>query len=324
MAKSRLIDDLEEPIAPGLNRQIKQLEARLAAANKLVEQQAERIERLEQKGWTIPKHGKSKRPKRDGFVRVIISDTHGSSIDWKAWRAIVEDIKALQPTEVIHLGDAIDCGGFLAEHHVWGYVAEAAYTFESDVACANQMFDELQAAAPNARIDFLEGNHERRIETWCLTKTLRSGIDAAYLNKMFGIEAQLRLKSRGIAHYKQGVKYEGCRIPATIKRGPCYFTHGSKHGKNAAQAMLARFGANVVFGHVHKLLTASDVTVKESEIAAWCPGGICKQQPLWRHSDPTDWTIGYAVQFVRPNLDFLHINVPVIDNQSFLINLTRA
>lgn len=299
---------------------IADLKDRLAAANRMIEQQQERIEGLTKAKFSIPTQRHAKTSK-GCFVRLIVPDTHGSQIDPTAAAAMFADIPELRPKEIVHLGDAIDCGGFLAQHHVWGYVAESQYTFEQDVSAANVFFDKLQALAPSAAIHYLEGNHDRRIETWCVTQALRSTIDAAYLKKMFGVAAQLHIAKRGIHHWEQGKRYMDCRIPATIRLGNCFFTHGTKHGKNAAASMLSRFAGNVVFGHVHKLLSASDRTVKDGEIGAWCPGSLCFEQPLWRHSDPTDWCQGYGVQLVRPTGDFLHINVPIIDGKSYLMQL---
>jgi predicted phosphodiesterase len=299
---------------------VRSLQRELEATKKLLEDQQERIERIAAAKFTIPTQRAAKTGK-GSFVRLIIPDTHGTMIDPRAAAAMFADMEYLKPKEIVHLGDAIDCGGFLAQHHVWGYVAEADYTFEQDVAAANAFFDRLQELAPKATIHYLEGNHDRRIETWCVTQALRSRIDAAYLKKMFGVSIQLHIEKRGIHHWEQGKKYMGCRVPATIRLGNCFFTHGTKHGKNAASAMLSRFSGNVVFGHVHKLLSASDRTVKDGGIGAWCPGSLCHEQPLWRHSDPTDWCQGYGVQLVRPCGDFLHINVPIIDGKSYLVNL---
>lgn len=305
------------------NPETKMLKAQLKSAYQIIDQQTERLEKVAKTSFNIPTQRKS-RTSKGCYVRVIIPDTHGSAIDPTAAAAFLADLDQLAPREIIHLGDAIDCGGFLAQHHVWGYVAESEYTFEEDVAAANEFLDRVQKLAPKATFDLLEGNHDRRIETWCVTQSLRSKIDAAMLKRMFGVDAQLHLSKRGINHFEQGKFYEGCRIPATIRRGRCYFTHGTRHGKNAASAMLNRFGANVVFGHVHKLLSASDRTVKDGEIGAWCVGSLCRQQPLWRHSDPTDWCQGYGVQYVRPDGDFLHVNIPIIDGKSYLVQMAKA
>jgi predicted phosphodiesterase len=317
----RLIDRIAD--GDTQSAKVASLQEKLATANRIIEQQQERIENLAKAKFSIPTQRHAKTSK-GCYVRLIVPDTHGSAIDTAAAAAMFADIPELNPKEIVHLGDAIDCGGFLAQHHTWGYVAESEYTFEQDVAAANVFFDKLQSLAPKATIHYLEGNHDRRIETWCVTQSLRSSIDAAYLKKMFGVAVQLNIEPRGINHWEQGKRYMDCRIPATIRLGNCFFTHGTKHGKNAAAAMLSRFAGNVVFGHVHKLLSASDRTVKDGEIGAWCPGALCHEQPLWRHSDPTDWCQGYGVQLVRPSGDFLHINVPIIDGKSYLIQLLRS
>lgn len=320
----RLVDKLENVVdARRESAQVKSLKAKLESAFAIIDQQNERLEKLAQTKFVIPNQRQQKTSK-GCYVRVICPDSHGSSIDPLAAAAFLADLQELQPKEVIHVGDAIDCGGFLAQHHVWGYVAETEYTFEQDVSAANEFFDRVQAAAPKASFDYLEGNHERRIEAWCVTQSLRSKIDAGMLKRMFGVATQLHIAKRGIRHFEQGQTYDGCRVQSTIRRGRCYFTHGTKHGKNAANAMLTRFGANVVFGHVHKLLSASDRTVKDGEIGAWSVGSLCKQQPLWRHSDPTDWCQGYGVQYVRPDGDFLHCNIPIIDGKSYLVQMAKA
>lgn len=313
----------DEPSSRQELAEAKILKAQLKAAYQVIDEQNERLENVAKKRFAIPTQRQAKTSK-GCYVRVIIPDTHGSQIDPAAAAAFIADLDQLQPREIIHLGDAIDCGGFLAQHHVMGYVAESEYTFEQDVEAANMFLDRVQAAVPTASFDLLEGNHDRRIETWCVTQSLRSKIDASMLKRMFGVDAQLHLSKRGINHFEQGKTYENCRIPATIRRGHCFFTHGTKHGKNAASAMLSRFGANVVFGHVHKLLSASDRTVKDGEIGAWCAGSLCYQQPLWRHSDPTDWCQGYGVQYVRPDGDFLHVNIPIIEGKSFLVQMAKA
>lgn len=297
-------------------------------ASTIKSQQAEieklqaRYDALHKSKFKIPKQSPAKA--KGTFLRVIIPDTHGCFIDEQAAAAMLSDIRDLKPAEIVHIGDILDAGGWLAAHHTTHYVAQADYTFEQDVNAANIFLDEVQAAAPKSEFYYLEGNHERRLETWCLTQALRNQQDAEYLLKFIGAESVLHLEKRGIKYFKQGKFYDGCRIPSTIKLGHCYFTHGTKHGKNACNAMLARFGACVVFGHVHKLLSASDRNVKDGELGAWSVGCLCRLQPLWRHADPTDWTHGYGVQVCQPNGDFLHINVPIIDGKSYLTQLVRG
>lgn len=297
-----------------LRERVKQLEA-------VVEKQAERIERLNKAKFRIPK-SPSKSRTSAAFSRIVIPDTHGCFADGPALAAFLKDLESLAPSvkEIVMLGDHLDCGGFLAQHHVQGYVAESGYTFEDDCAATNALLDEIQRLCPSAAIHYLSGNHERRIERWCLTQALK-GQDAAFLYRMFSAQSVLHMEARGINFYDQGKFFNGCRIPSTIKLGHCYFTHGSRTGANPAAAMLRDFGCNVVFGHVHRIDMASARTVSGGEIASWSPGCLCRLQPLWLHTSIVGWGHGYGLQLVRSDGDFLMINVPIIDGESYLMQL---
>jgi hypothetical protein len=58
-------------------------------------------------------------------------------------------------------------------------------------------------------------------------------------------------------------------------------------------------------------------------IGAWCPGTLAKLQPLYRHTAPTSWSHGYAVQFINERGNFLHINVPIIQGRSILSDVAN-
>ena len=255
---------------------------------------------------------------KDDIVRVIIPDTHGAKVDEAALAACLGDVKALDPDEIILLGDHVDCGGFLAQHHVMGFVAESSYTYEADIAATNAFLDALQAAAPRAKIEYIEGNHERRIEQWAITQTLRNSKDAEYLRRAFAPEFLLRLKERGIPYYRQAECYDGLSLSGTIKRGKCYFTHGSSTSKQATTTMLQSFAGNIVFGHTHREQSSSARPVHTGQIKSWNPGCLCELQPLWCHTNPTSWTHGFAIQSVARSGEFLHLNIPIIGDKSLL------
>lgn len=295
---------------------IKQLE-------KLVDQQLESIERSRapRKIFQRPPSSVSS----GDFCRVIIPDSHGSKCDPAAIAAFLSDLEAINPRQIIMLGDHLDCGGFLATHHTLGYVAETTATFDDDVDACNHFLDEIARCAPKASVDYLAGNHERRLETWCVTQqlknpgsTVRGKSMAEVLLAQYSAQAVLSTEKRGIHYFDQGKFYDGLPIPATIKRGKCVFTHGSRIGRNAAADMLNDFGFNVVFGHTHREDSASRRTVREGVIRSWNPGCLSLLQPLWQHTNVTGWSHGYALQMVSGNEDFLHVNVPIINGKSYL------
>lgn len=255
-------------------------------------------------------------------VRVIVQDNHGSVGNRLAIAALLADVAALNPHEIIHLGDGVNCGGFLAQHHVLGYVAETEYSYEQDLADAGAFLDGLQAAAPRLEaFEYIEGNHERRVETWCVTETLRHRRDAEFLRRQFTPEHQLRLKERGIRYYRQSEFYDDLPVPGTIKRGKCFFWHGTSSAKDTTSRNLVQVAGNVVFGHVHRAQTRVIRPVATGEIGAWCAGCLCELVPLWQHTRPTDWTHGYGLQLVAPSGNFLHLNIPIVAGESLLAPL---
>jgi predicted phosphodiesterase len=298
----------------------KSLKSRIRELEKLTELQSSQLNTELSKPLNLKP---TKRRKLRGKVwnRVIIPDTHGRSIDIPAFNALLADIEAIDPLEIVMLGDHIDCGGFLSQHHTMSYVAETEYSYAEDIQAANEALDSIQRVAPRAEIHYICGNHERRIEKWCVNETLRNHKDSDFLMQIFGPQSLLHLEARGIKFYNEPEFYHDLPVPGTIKLGKCFFTHGSSTAKNAASVMLKKFGGNVVFGHTHRMDMHVDKVVNVGTIAAWNPGCLCKPQPLWMNTNPTSWSHGYAVQQCHSDGSFRHNNVPIIDGVSYLISV---
>ena len=256
-------------------------------------------------------------------VRVIIPDFHGNHIDIAARDACLRDVKALNPTHVVFLGDGLDCGGTFNSHQRT-YTNEMAESYADDCDAANEFLDLIQEAAPSAKEwDYLEGNHEQHVERWA-ARNFHNQKDAEALLEVFGPEKVLNLKRRHIRYYKRSVQYDDVSIPGCIRRGKCFFVHGISHSKHAAATHLARFGASVVFGHIHRSQSVVERSVTSNGYGAWCPGTLAKLQPLYKHTEPSSWSHGYGVQFVNPSGNFIHVNVPILDGESMLAELLGA
>jgi hypothetical protein len=195
-------------------------------------------------------------------------------------------------------------------------------SYEDDAEAASRFLDAIQKAAPRATVYYIEGNHEAHVERWA-SRMFQSHKDAVgYLERM-GPEAVLALKSRGIQYFKRSEMYMGLAVPGVIRLGKCFFVHGMSHAKNAAAVHLARVGANIVFGHVHRVQSVNERTVTSSGYGAWCPGTLAKLQPLYRHTEPTSWSHGYGLQFVSGNGTFAHFNIPIHKGRSLLPRALR-
>lgn len=243
------------------------------------------------------------------IVRLIIPDSHGNHIDLDARKAVVRDAKILDPHEVVLLGDQTDCGGIFSAHQR-SYTNEMTESYEDDCEATNEFLDLLQEACPRAAFDELEGNHEQHVERWAARNFARKK-DADALLEKYAPENKLELKKRGIRYYKRNTHYQGLSIPGTIRKGRCFFTHGIVASAHATYAHLIRFGASVVHGHTHQAQAYIERTVTSDGHGAWSPGTLAKLQPLYMHTNPTKWSLGYGVQFVAASGLFMHINVPI-------------
>jgi predicted phosphodiesterase len=299
-----------------LEKENKALKSQLDAAVS----QLERVRHA--KRSKIPVQRPSAKLKGD-VIRVVIPDTHGAKADTEALAAVIADVKALQPHEIILLGDHVDCGGFLAQHHTLGYVAESDYSYEDDIEAANTFLDALQAAAPNAKIEYCEGNHEDRVEAFIITTVLRHRKDGEFLRRQFAPEFLLRLADRGISYYRRSICYDGLTVPGVIKRGKCFFLHGFSTSKHAVAAVQMKTAGNVVFGHTHRAQSDIVRRIGVGTVGAFNPGCLTQIQPLWNHANPNDWSLGFGVQLVTHQETFLHLNVPIIEGKSLLTALVN-
>lgn len=302
---------------------VREQKDRVKGLQEIVQKQADVISGLRKKGVRIPE-GRPRKRKGKGFVRFCIPDTHGCAVDMDALNAMFADMERIQPAEVIMLGDHLECGGFLAEHHTLGYVAQTEYTFVDDVCATNEFLDRVEKYAPGSEKDYILGNHEQRIEKWIVDKSVKNKADGKFLHDMFCVDSLLSLEKRGIREVKQGVRYDNLPIPATVKRGSCHFTHGISTAKHAAAVHVSKFGGNVVYGHTHRADSYTIRTVTQGVIGGWSPGCLCELQPLWRHTSYTDWSHGYGVQIVHEDGSFLHLNVPIIDGVSYMGTFLEA
>ena len=257
-------------------------------------------------------------------VRVCFGDVHGMRMDKGAVNALLSDLRSLDPDELVIGGDFIDCEGWLAKHHTVGFVANCDYSYQDDIAAGNWLLDELQKAAPRARIHFLMGNHDDRVQRWIVDQTLANARDAQFLLDAFGPVSLLKLKERGITVYERSGIYERGLPRGWFKLGKMYFTHELGRGKNAARDAALKTAGNVTYFHSHREDTASVVFPSVGLIKAFCPGCMSEMQPMYQHSDPTSWSQGYGIDFVAKSGNFQRVHVPIWRGESLAVAMVNT
>jgi UDP-2,3-diacylglucosamine pyrophosphatase LpxH len=255
------------------------------------------------------------------FFRVIIPDSHGSAIDKPAERAFLSDLARLAPEEIVMLGDHVDCGGVFKVQPD-NYAEDLDYTYEGDLKAANAFLDEIQKRAPRATIWYLEGNHEQHLERWA-ARQMRSRLDVEGIVTSYAPRHRLRLAQRGIKYFSSREFHHGLSVRGSIKIGKCYFTHGISTTKHATSCHVVKFGGNIVHGHTHRAQSYLTRTVAAEEIGGWSPGTLAQLQPLYRHTDVSEWSHGYGLQIVEPDGRFLHLNIPIVRGKSLVQGLLQ-
>jgi hypothetical protein len=261
---------------------------------------------------------KSARPKSD-IVEVALGDIHGNQADPAAMAAVIEDLRSIRPDRLILGGDIINCGGFLAEHHTLGYVAETEDSYMDDIEQTNYWLDQLLEAAQPKEVLYLDGNHENRLERWVLSQKLAHQKDIETLRRQFAPEHVLNLEARGIKRYRRDVVYDPeCGVPGWIRVDKMYFAHEVSGSTNAGPDALRRAGANICFFHTHRATYHPTHLPGVGVIAAWNPGCLCRRQPFYMHTKPSGWTHGYLVRFISASTGhFQAVPITIADGVSY-------
>lgn len=266
--------------------------------------------------YASPKASRAKRTAKRYYTRVAVGDTHGCHIDIPARDAFLNDLEVLRPTEIVFLGDLLDCSGTFSRFKKQ-YLREFSYSYRDDVEASNDFLDQVQRRTPGAKYYYVEGNHERRIEAWAVER-FQDVRDAGLAVDAFGPKNALHLDKRGVEYFSNQAQHMGLSVPGIIQLDKCFFGHGFGRGVHATFAQARKLGDNFVHGHNHRSMSYVLRTV-DSTIGAWCPGCLCDLQPYFYHSDPTDHTHGYHVQFVdRETGWFAPWNVSVLHGISVL------
>lgn len=213
------------------------------------------------------------------MLEVFISDVHFPFEDRASWQLTLNVIKELKPNLVFLGGDILDC------YAVSQYDREPTrkLTLQQDLDYAFEELSKLRKACPkNTQIMYLEGNHETRLSRYLNSKAEElSVLDAMKLPQLLKLD---KLKIKWIPN--------GSRT----KIGKLWHLHGNEiagGGSNIAKAKFDRLGANIIFGHHHKMQSYIKRNYEGEVCGAWANACLSDLQPDYAHF--TDWVLGFSV-----------------------------
>lgn len=236
---------------------------------------------------------------------IVVSDAHHPFHDRVAWNVCLNAIRVVQPTDVVIIGDGIDC--YSISQFVKSPERRASLKWE--VEETNREFDRLQRAARNSAVHYLGGNHEYRFDRYIET-------NAPELWGMIHIHELLRIRDRGWnwTPYKKHINIG--KIAYTHEIGRC--------GKNAIAQSLADFGHSIIIGHTHRLGALYGGTVRGERHVAMSVGWLGDFSKVdYKHEALAhrEWQHGFGhVKYLRNGVGFVN-PVPIINGVAVVDNV---
>lgn len=169
------------------------------------------------------------------YRRVFWPDTHCPFHDPKAVEVAIQIAADFKPHEIVFLGDYQDC------YCVGQYTQDPEKNFNllsEELEEGKELLGAIVRRSKARSVVYLEGNHENRIARYIATYGPRLG-GLQSIPEILGI-------SRGWKYLPYGQK-------GHYRCGNWVITHGTLCTKYSAAAMVAKYGCNVLFGHVHKI-----------------------------------------------------------------------
>lgn len=227
---------------------------------------------------------------------VVIGDVHIPDHDPLLWANFLQWCRDEQPSEVVLCGDFLE----LESCSSHGGVARPSMLVD-EIRAGREALDQLRAANPNAKITYLEGNHETRLS--------RKVIDRMpELDGSMTVPELLDLRGRGIEWFEYG---------EAIMRGKLALTHGWYTPMHHAKKHLEELGCSVMYGHTHR---PQVYTRGKSDGSTHGAFGLPCMRTLdagWLHRRPSGWMQGFGVVYVHEDGCFSPF-VVLVNNGTFV------
>ena len=232
-----------------------------------------------------------------GFVHDFNNHALDPIHDPNAIRCAVEVAKAVQPDQIIQLGDLLDLAPWSIK---WPRPPKTLSTTQPALQAAHDFLSELRGACPDADIKVIEGNHEERIQR-ALVALLGEAVD---LTPIGSSQAALSVPTL-LSLDALGVEYLSGYPNAHLWVGDMQILHGTvvgAGGGTTASKILKSTSHSQMYGHIHRMELASrSITDRDGKRVIWAgsPGTLARTDGTVPGSNPCcDWQQGLVLLHV--------------------------
>lgn len=208
---------------------------------------------------------------KDKFV--ILSDVHFPFCLSSTIATAVRFMEKYQPKFIIILGDLIDCYSLSR----FDKDPKRILSLQKEFDEASAFLTDLRERFPKARIIYIEGNHEKRLQKYLNSHPEISSLRTLTIQDLMGLDSIQ-------------VEY----LPNYYLNG-LYLTHGEvvrKYSGQSARGELEKNDCSGVSAHTHRLSHYFKSTPQRD--LQWCECGcLCSLNPVYLDTRP-DWQNGFV------------------------------
>ena len=254
-------------------------------------------------GWVPPKR-KVRRAQKASELVCFLSDQHVPFHDKHLHEATVAWLEDHQPDRILLLGDLLDFD------QVSRYARNDLHTatMQDTLDQGYEVLRDYRAAAPDADIVCLAGNHEERLraaigkQLAAITNLKRPGDDDGLLSVPF----LLRFDELGIKFVGSDVGgYEHAAIKVTPELQAIHGWIAKKGSGSSARATLDHMRVSTICGHTHRassvFSTSWSIDNEPRTLVALETGCMCEIRDGLSHAPRPDWQQGFATASCRDN-----------------------
>lgn len=224
---------------------------------------------------------------------IVISDIHYPYHDAKAIKCVLDFIQDKDIDTIILNGDILD----FYDVSSFDKDPDRVNSLQKEIDMSTKFFKKLRTIKPDARIVFIKGNHEYRLERYLKKHPELYSLDALKLPNL------LDLKKYNIEYSDKGIKLGNLKIiHGTIVR---------KFSGYTARAEMEKNDCSGISGHTHRLAVYYKRT--PSRDLMWAESGcLCDLNP--EYIDNPSWNQGFLYGTTYKD-SFSIMPVPIVNGK---------
>lgn len=246
-----------------------------------------------------------KRENLEGWL--IVNDAHYPFHDQLAITLVKQFAKDFKPDGIVFNGDWMDC----FEISKYDKVPRYGKNLQEEIDLVKQDFESWRKVAPDAKMIWLEGNHEFRMRQYLIRR-------AEHLFGLRALEVPLLFDLA-----KFNIEWKPCKEGLSkfshnfIKIGALYVGHWdkvAKHSAYTAKALVEEKGVSILQGHCHRGGSHLKTLANEEVLAGYENFCLCDLNPSY--ISLPNWQQGFSVVYKeKGHSRFMVEQIPMVKHE---------